>query len=75
MTRLTQTDGLTDEQRDILGAVREFVDEEILPVATELDHADQYWAYSGCPSPSSTAGSGNRCSLTRWWPRRSPGAG
>jgi alkylation response protein AidB-like acyl-CoA dehydrogenase len=42
VTRLTQTDGLTDEQRDILGAVREFVDEEILPVATELDHADQY---------------------------------
>ncbi len=42
MARLTETDGLTDVQRDILGAVREFVDTEILPVATELDHADEY---------------------------------
>jgi alkylation response protein AidB-like acyl-CoA dehydrogenase len=40
--RLTETDGLTDVQRDILAAVREFVDTEILPVATELDHADEY---------------------------------
>jgi alkylation response protein AidB-like acyl-CoA dehydrogenase len=39
---LTETDGLTDVQRDILGAVRDFVDTEILPVATELDHADTY---------------------------------
>jgi alkylation response protein AidB-like acyl-CoA dehydrogenase len=42
MTRLTETDGLTELQRDILAAVREFVDTEILPVATELDHADTY---------------------------------
>ena len=39
---LTETDGLTDVQRDILGAVREFVDAEILPVANELDRADEY---------------------------------
>jgi alkylation response protein AidB-like acyl-CoA dehydrogenase len=39
---LIETDGLTDVQRDILAAVREFVDTEILPVATELDHADEY---------------------------------
>jgi alkylation response protein AidB-like acyl-CoA dehydrogenase len=42
VARLTETDGLTDVQRDILSAVREFVDTEILPVATELDHADEY---------------------------------
>ena len=42
MTRLTETDGLTEPQQDILAAVREFVDTEILPVATELDHADEY---------------------------------
>ena len=42
MARLTETDGLTDVQQDIIGAVREFVDTEILPVATELDHADEY---------------------------------
>ena len=42
MTRLTDTDGLTDVQQDILRAVREFVDSEILPVATELDHSDTY---------------------------------
>ena len=42
MPRLTETDGLTDMQRDILGAVREFVDREIIPVASELDHSDTY---------------------------------
>jgi alkylation response protein AidB-like acyl-CoA dehydrogenase len=42
VNRLTETDGLTEAQRDILAAVREFVDTEILPVATELDHADEY---------------------------------
>jgi hypothetical protein len=35
MPRLTETDGLTDLQRDILRAVREFTDAEILPVASE----------------------------------------
>ena len=42
MGRLCQTDGLTDDQTEILGAVRTFVDEKILPVATELEHADEY---------------------------------
>ncbi len=42
MARLCQTDGLTDDQTEILGAVRTFVDEKILPVATELEHADEY---------------------------------
>ena len=42
MRRLTETDGLTETQRDIITAVREFVDAEIIPVATELDHSDTY---------------------------------
>ncbi|HJZ02005.1 MAG TPA: acyl-CoA dehydrogenase family protein [Streptosporangiaceae bacterium] len=42
MPRLTETDGLTDLQRDILGAVREFVEAEIIPVAGELDRTDTY---------------------------------
>jgi alkylation response protein AidB-like acyl-CoA dehydrogenase len=42
MGRLCQTDGLSDDQTEILGAVRTFVDEKILPVATELEHADEY---------------------------------
>jgi alkylation response protein AidB-like acyl-CoA dehydrogenase len=42
MPRLTETDGLTDLQRDILRAVRESTDAEILPVASELDHSDTY---------------------------------
>ena len=42
MRRLTETDGLTDVQRDMLGAVREFVDAEIIPVASELDRSDTY---------------------------------
>jgi len=42
MRRLTDTDGLTEFQRDILRTVRDFVDAEVLPAATELDHADAY---------------------------------
>jgi alkylation response protein AidB-like acyl-CoA dehydrogenase len=42
MLRLTETDGLTELQQDILSAVREFVDAEILPVASDLDHSDTY---------------------------------
>ena len=42
MARLCQTDGLTDDQTEILKAVRTFVEEKILPVATELEHRDEY---------------------------------
>ena len=42
MARLAQTEGLTDVQYEILDAVRSFVDKEILPVATELEHRDEY---------------------------------
>jgi alkylation response protein AidB-like acyl-CoA dehydrogenase len=42
MARLCETDGLTDDQTEILKAVRSFVEKEILPVATELEHKDEY---------------------------------
>src|SRR6201996_1386779 len=42
MRRLTDTDGLTELQRDILRPVRDFVDAEVIPVASELEHADAY---------------------------------
>jgi alkylation response protein AidB-like acyl-CoA dehydrogenase len=42
MGRLAQTEGLTDVQQEILATVREFVDNEIIPVAQELEHADEY---------------------------------
>jgi alkylation response protein AidB-like acyl-CoA dehydrogenase len=42
MGRLCETDGLSEDQREILKAVRSFVEKEILPVATELEHADEY---------------------------------
>ena len=42
MARLTQTEGLTEEQEAILEAVRDFVDNEIIPVANDLEHADEY---------------------------------
>ncbi|MEV0789124.1 acyl-CoA dehydrogenase family protein [Kribbella sp. NPDC050459] len=42
MSRLQQTDGLTDVQEEILKTVRAFVEAEILPVATELEHRDEY---------------------------------
>jgi butyryl-CoA dehydrogenase len=42
MARLAQTEGLTDEQRDILAAVRAFVDNSVLPVASELERRDEF---------------------------------
>ena len=36
MSRLQQTEGLNDEQRELLKLVREFVNDQIIPVATEL---------------------------------------
>src|SRR5258708_1971935 len=42
MARLARTEGLSEVQQEILAAVHTFVDKEILPVATELEHADEY---------------------------------
>jgi len=42
MDRLAQTDGLTDIQREILATVRDYVNEQIIPVATDLEHKDAY---------------------------------
>src|SRR4051794_10167065 len=42
MGRLCTTDDLTEVQQDILRTVRDFVDEKILPVATDLEHDDEY---------------------------------
>ncbi|MGH8829158.1 MAG: acyl-CoA dehydrogenase family protein [Jiangellaceae bacterium] len=42
MPRLARTDGLTDVQTEIVRTVRAFVDKEIIPVANDLEHADEY---------------------------------
>ncbi len=42
MARLAQTEDLTDIQTDILGAVHDFVENEIIPNANSLEHADEY---------------------------------
>ena len=42
MSRLQTTDGLTEEQGELLKLVKEFVDEQIIPVAQELEHKDEY---------------------------------
>jgi alkylation response protein AidB-like acyl-CoA dehydrogenase len=42
MARLARTPGLTDVQQEILSTVRSFVDKEILPYATELEHSDEF---------------------------------
>ena len=42
MGRLAQTEGLTDIQQEILAAVHDFVDKEIIPNAQHLEHADEY---------------------------------
>jgi alkylation response protein AidB-like acyl-CoA dehydrogenase len=42
MSRLAQTSGLTEFQTEILSTVKTFVDKEILPHATELEHKDEF---------------------------------
>src|SRR4029079_15499440 len=42
MGRLAQTAGLTEFEQDILATVRDFTNREIIPVATELEHRDEY---------------------------------
>ncbi|KRA38066.1 MULTISPECIES: acyl-CoA dehydrogenase family protein [unclassified Nocardioides] len=42
MPKLCQTEGLNEDQVEILKAVRVFVDEQIIPVAQDLEHADEY---------------------------------
>ncbi len=42
MSRLQQTAGLTEDQTELLALVRQFVEEQIIPVATELEHRDEY---------------------------------
>jgi alkylation response protein AidB-like acyl-CoA dehydrogenase len=42
VTSLCQTDGLSEDQTEILKAVKVFVDEKIIPVAQDLEHSDTY---------------------------------
>jgi alkylation response protein AidB-like acyl-CoA dehydrogenase len=42
MGSLCQTEELSEIQQEILKTVRTFVDEKILPVATQLEHEDEY---------------------------------
>ncbi|MEO6821822.1 MAG: acyl-CoA dehydrogenase family protein [Candidatus Nanopelagicales bacterium] len=42
MARLAQTEGLTEVQGEILAAVHDFVEKEIIPNAQALEHADEY---------------------------------
>jgi butyryl-CoA dehydrogenase len=42
MARLAQTAGLSEIQAEILSVVRTFVDKEIIPNATALEHADEF---------------------------------
>jgi alkylation response protein AidB-like acyl-CoA dehydrogenase len=42
MGRLASTEGLTEIQTEILSTVRTFVDKEIIPYATDLEHKDEF---------------------------------
>jgi alkylation response protein AidB-like acyl-CoA dehydrogenase len=42
MGRLAQPEGLTEPELDILATVREFTEKQIIPVATELEHRDEF---------------------------------
>jgi alkylation response protein AidB-like acyl-CoA dehydrogenase len=42
MARLAQTEGLTEVQQEIVATVRDFVNREVLPYATDLEHKDEF---------------------------------
>jgi alkylation response protein AidB-like acyl-CoA dehydrogenase len=42
MAKLCQTEDLTEIQQEILSTIRKYVDEKIIPVAQDLEHADEY---------------------------------
>ena len=42
MARLAATENLTEVQQEILSTVRGFVDKEIIPYATDLEHKDEF---------------------------------
>ena len=42
MARLAATEGLTEVQQEIISTVRGFVDKEIIPYATDLEHKDEF---------------------------------
>ncbi|MCW2714875.1 MAG: acyl-CoA dehydrogenase, partial [Frankiales bacterium] len=42
MGRLAATEGLTEVQNEILDTVRGFVEKEIIPYATDLEHKDEF---------------------------------
>jgi alkylation response protein AidB-like acyl-CoA dehydrogenase len=42
MTKLAQTVGLTDVQNEIIATVRQFVEKEVIPNASELERTDTY---------------------------------
>src|SRR5260370_28457890 len=42
MGRVAQTDGVVEFEQDTLATVRDFTVKEIIPVATELEHRDEY---------------------------------
>ena len=85
MGRLAQTEGLTEFEQDILATVRDFTNREIIPVATELEHRDEYPAQIvegmkklglfGLTIPEEYGGLGASLLTTPWWWRRSPAAG
>ncbi len=47
MGRLAQTEGLTDVQQEILSAVHDFVENEIIPNAQQLEHGDEEYGGLG----------------------------
>ncbi len=85
MSRLQTTDGLTDDQKELLALVKQFVDEQIIPVATELEHRDEYpqaivdgmkeMGIFGLMIPEEYGGLGESCSPMPCASRRSPAAG
>lgn len=85
MGRIQTTDGLTEEQQELIKLVREFVDEQIIPVTTELEHRDEYptqivegmkeMGIFGLMIPEEYGGLGESCSPMRSPWRRSPAAG
>ena len=71
MPRLTDAEGLTDLQRDILRTVREFTDDQIIPAAGGLDRSDTYpdQIVAGNTRSNGSTATSRCCSSARARPR------
>lgn len=82
---MSALDTLSEEERSVVGTVRDFVDRDVRPVVRELEHADTYpealiermkrLGVFGLAVPEEYGGTPVSTPATSWSPRNSPVAG